>query len=201
MSRPAKPTIAQTLARGERARLLQQERRMAAKAESDAVRGGVAETVSLAQDRGAEFLAPKADRGGRDKPVRRLSGLEWLLSKGRITTNQWAAGELYGRAYRKAHAPEPIRSQMDDSVRGGGDVPLRSLSDAAGARATAQARLAGYRALLNHHRTMVDALDRICGQELSPREASANGMQASALEAALLIGLDLLVATATRKAA
>ena len=76
------------LARLERERLIRVEQQGRARLEARQVAEGVAETVALSQARGAQFEAPPAARGERQRPYRRLAGLDWLLRKGRLTTAQ-----------------------------------------------------------------------------------------------------------------
>jgi len=46
---------------------------------------------------------------------------------------------------------------------------------------------------LKDHPTLVGACDRICGLELTPREAAGGDREAGRLEAVLAVALDLLL--------
>ncbi|WP_309644400.1 hypothetical protein [Phenylobacterium sp.] len=184
------------LARLERERLLTQERRGQARAEAQAVDEGVTETVALSTARGSAFETPQVGPGKRGKPYRRQAGLEWLTGKGRLTAAQRAAGERYGACYRRARGDVSIPSTLDvrpgDSE--GGGVPLNEVLATAEANAQAGLRLAAYRRRLRHHAALVAACDRICGEELTPREATKAEREAYQLEAILAVALDMLAA-------
>lgn len=182
------------LAKAERQRRQLAERREAARAEQAAVRDGVAETAALLEARGAALIRPPVRRGEREKPIRRMSGLEWLLSKGRITPAQAEAGARYGAAYRAVAQVGAIRSILDDTPRGAG--PGRTVAQAvaqAERHAAAGGRLAAMRAgPLCGQRDLIRACDLVCGEEMTPREAAANGVEAARIEAVVLVGLSLL---------
>ena len=76
----------------ERLLLLEQRR------EAAAVAAAVGETVALSRARGAAIEAPAPGRQAH----RRLTGLEWLARKGRISAAEAAAGARYGQTYRRA---------------------------------------------------------------------------------------------------
>lgn len=201
MPRPAaKPTFRETLARQERERLLEEERRANAKAEAQEVIDGVEETVTLSEGRGEVFLHPRPERGTRAKPIRRMSGLEWLHSKGRVDDDQKTAGERYGSAYRRAMDEASIKSILDDSVSGRGQNLAALLQHAEGTK-HAKDKLAMYRRQLSNQANLIRACDLICGEERTPREATADGHEAGKLEAALVIALDLMTHASGSKAA
>lgn len=183
-------------ARRERERLLQVERREQAKTESAAVAAGVAETVALSQARGAAFEAPKSGRGERERPYRRQAGLEWLAGRGRLSTQQKAAGERYGAVYRRARNEGSIPSTLDVKPGMGspGGEPLAAVLQRAEGSAQAQARLATFRQHLWGQGDLITACDLICGQELTPREAAGGEREAGRLEAVLTVALDILAA-------
>lgn len=166
-----------------------------ARAEEAAVIIGVMETTSLEQARGAEFLEPEVKRGDRQrKPIRRLTGLQWLRRKGRITDQQLAVGERYGALWRAAKGMVSIRSNLNQSPAGGADRH-RTMSRMVGEamhRVIVTDKLAPMWATLGNSIMLIDALDRIAGQELTPREAARNGAEAAALEALVIVALDLL---------
>ena len=183
------------LARLERERLMMVDRRARARAEARAVSEGVAETVALSRARGAGFEAPTQRRGEREGAYRRLTGLDWLAKKGRLSERQKGAGERYGACYRKARAEASIGSTLD--VQPGGapqGTPLTAVLAQAEARAQAQARLAFYRRRLGGQTDLVAACDLVCGRELTPREAGGNEREVVRLEAVLQVALDLLAA-------
>jgi len=174
---------------------LKVRRQEQAKADARAVREGVAETTALAEARGSEFNRPPLARGEREKPIKRMSGLDWLFSRklARISFEMKLVGERYGRLWRQAHDETSMRSCIDDSVRGFGQEPAATAVRAAAARVEAQEDLDKLRAAVGYQVHLVEALDLICGQELTPREAASNGRGAAVIECALTVALDLLV--------
>ncbi|MDP3854373.1 hypothetical protein [Phenylobacterium sp.] len=176
----------------ERQRLLSGARRAQAKAEAQAVAEGVAETVALSIARGGAFEVPADARRG--KPYRRQAGLDWLAAKGRLSPAQRAAGERYGACYRRARGEIAIASTLDvkPGLSGGTGAPLSEVLAKAEANAQARARLAAYRRRLWDQSALVAACDKICGEELTPREAAAAEREASRLEAVLAVALDIL---------
>ncbi len=181
------------LARLERERLSMLERRARARAESRAVSAGVDETVALSAARGAAFEAPARTRGEREKPYRKLSGLDWLAKRGRIAAMQKSAGERYGACYRRARAEPSIGSTLDVKPESGGGTAISTVLAQAEGRVQAQARLAELRRRLGGQPALVAACDLICGEELTPREAAGGEREAGRLEAVLEVALDLLV--------
>ena len=182
------------LARLERERLSMLERRAEARAESRAVATGVDETVALSAARGAAFEAPARQRGERERPYRKLAGLEWLARRGRIAAAQKSAGERYGACYRKARAEPSIGSTLEVQPEAGGGTAITAVLAQAEARAQARARLAELRRRLGRQPSLVAACDLICGEELTPREAAGGEREAGRLEAVLEVALDLLAA-------
>lgn len=184
-------------ARLERARLFAMERLTAERVEAAAVSEGIAETVALLRARGAaiETAAPAAGR--REGPYRRQPGLDWLQRKGRLQALQRAAGERYGACYRRVKDEGAIPSSLDIKPRASvvSGPSLTMLMGRAEGMAQASARLEDFRRRLSGQRDLVRACDLICGEELTPREASENDRDAGRLEAVLLVALDLLAAT------
>lgn len=180
------------LARLERERLSMLERRARAKAERRAVEDGIAETVGLSRGRGAKFAAPDPGRG--EASYRRLTGLDWLARKGRVSEAQKAVGERYGACWRRARAEASIGSTLDVQPGGGPaqGTPLSAVLAQGEARAQAQARLNLYRRRLGAQVALVAACDLICGEELTPREAAKSEREVARLEAVLEVALDLL---------
>jgi hypothetical protein len=175
------------LARLERERLSMLERRAQARVERRAVEDGITETVALSRGRGAKFAAPDPGRGEREGPYRRLTGLDWLARKGRVSEMQRAMGERYGACWRRARAEASIGSTLDVQPGGGPakGTPLSAVLAQAEARAQAQARLNLYRRRLGTQPALVAACDLICGEELTPREAAKSDREVARLEAAL----------------
>lgn len=161
------------------------------RAESISVERGLAETRTLGEARGEAFEHAPAKRGEGRKPMRRLTGLEWLHRKGRITEAQRVAGLRYGASYRRALGEARLRSALDREPQGVGQA-LSAVLASAEASAAAHRRLAIFRARLFGQEDLVRACDLICGQERTPREASANGKGAEGLELVLKVALDLL---------
>jgi hypothetical protein len=177
-----------------RERLKKLEAQAQARTAAREVAEGVAETVELARERGAEFEKPPAVRGGRETPYRRQAGLEWLARKGRITAVQRKAGETYGAAFRRAQAAPTIGSTLEAQPSGGlaAGPSLAQILRVAAGRARAQDELAGMRERLFRQGDLVNACDLICGEELTPREAGGGDREAARLEAVLKVALDLL---------
>lgn len=166
-------------------------RRYVARQEQAATREGIAERVTLGEGRGEGFAVPR-QVPGRAPPVRRLSGLAWLANKGRLSPLQMRAGLAYAEAYQGAQPPPGLRSTLDDTVGGRAGIDFAALQAAMRRRLIHEARLARFRRKLGHQTDLLRALDTICGDEKTPREATANGQDAHALEAVLRVGLDLL---------
>lgn len=179
-------------ARAMRQRLNVLATREAARVERGEVNAGIAETVTLAEAKGGEFEKP-TQAPGRQPPVRRLSGLAWLSSKDRLSALQMRAGLAYAEAFQGSRPPTGPKSCLNDAVGGSGvNVDFMALQRAMQRRLVYEARLARMRRRLGNQTDILKALDTICGEERTPREASANGQDAHALEAVLRVGLDLL---------
>lgn len=162
----------------------QQNRRDSDRMAAALVRDGVMETVGLERDRGASFETAKA------APVRRMPGLTWLYRKGKLTVPAYMAGQGYAAAFQAAAVEPGMRSCLCEPT-GGGIADPAKLARAARARVNAKAQLSAMRVKVRSRR-LVDALDLVCGLEKTPREATANGSEAAALEALVLAALDLL---------
>jgi hypothetical protein len=189
MGRPYDP------ARAMRERLQKLEAQARARDAARQVADGVAETVNLSQDRGSEFDKPAAARGGRETAYRRLTGLEWLTRKGRITSGQRRVGEAYGAAYRRAAVAPSIASTLEAQPSGGpaaGPSVGQILRQAAG-RMRAESELAAMRTRLFGQSDLVSVCDDVCGRELTPREAGGGDREAVRIEAVLKVALDLLL--------
>lgn len=181
-------------ARATRERLKMLERQEKARAEARQVAEGVAETVALARARGAAFEKPPSARGDRETAYRRLSGLEWLLRKGRITAVQAQAGERYGAIYRRAGAAPAIGSTLDvqPGLSNPAGAPLAMILRQGAGRREAEATLARLRRGLLDNIDLIAACDLICGRELTPREAAGGERDGVRMEAVLKVALDIL---------
>jgi hypothetical protein len=146
---------------------------------------------------GAAPKAPvKRPRQTRDEA--RETGLGWLLAKKRITPDQARAGARYGELFRAASigGGEPLRSCLDDSVRGSGGTGQGAADSAAinmAWIADATAALTAARHAVGFHEGMVTALDLICGRGLRPRDISQLTREVDQIETALRLALDLLI--------
>lgn len=179
----------------ERQALRAEEQAQRQRAEEAAVIVGMMETTSLEEARGAAFLHPEPKRGEkRRKPIRRLSGLEWLHRKGKITDQELAAGEVYGGLYRAAHAAPSIRSNLNQSPGGGSDSAstIGRQIKAANRRLKAGERLTLLHARLGYNADLITALDAVAGREQTPREASPDGREAAILGALAKAALGML---------
>jgi hypothetical protein len=185
------------LARLERERLAKAEQQGRARLAAREVADGVAETVALSAARGAEFEVPSVARGERQRPYRKMAGLEWLARKGRVSPAQKAAGERYGECYRKALGEVAIASTLDVRPGGAAETPLTAVIARAEANARARDRLAFYRERLRDQVGLVTACDMICGEELTPREVAGDDRGTQRIEAVLEVALDILAAQRT----
>lgn len=181
------------LAEIERRRHLETEARAKARIEETALVERLDETARLAEQRGEELDQPKQNRGEGRKPMRRMSGLAWLHSKGKIDADQFAAGKRYGDAYRRAIAEQSIRSILNREISGGEGPTLEQLVENSEKVARARQRLGMYRNQLMGEATIINACDQICGDEKTPREAAQNGRDAAAIEALVIAGLGMLL--------
>lgn len=145
------------------------------------------ETVALAALRGEEVAVPTRLGAGR-KPARRVTGIDWLLSKGRIDHYQHQAAERYELDFATADS-FGLASCLRD---GGGDGdPDKNQAR----RMAAQTRLDNARKKgLKDHAGMIDLCNQVCGQGLRLRQVSqGDEKQSLKNEAILLVALDLLV--------
>ena len=128
-------------------------------------------------------------------PVRGVSGLEWLHRKKRITVDQRAAGERYGREARLAEVEHMVslKSCLADQRGSGGGLALPPPApvsiDARRAHDAARAVLA--------HSEIVDVCAAVCVHSLTPSAYVGSGphrqRRLDQLEAALVIGLNALI--------
>lgn len=177
------------LATIERQRNLKEERQRKAREEDAALERLRVETLTLAEMRGEVLDAPKAGRGERQKPMRRVAGLDHLKARGTIDDDLKAAGERYGAVYRLAMGEASIRSILNRDIQGGDG---RDVMRAAERSAQARAKLEMYRRQLHGAYGLIGACDVVCGLEKTPREASKDGHEAATLTALLVVALTIL---------
>lgn len=159
-----------------------------ARQEADAVAAGITETLGLEEARGQVFVHPAVRPGERPKPVRRLDGLDWLASRGRLTPRQVQAGRRYEKLHRILESGDVASCLALLEVRGTAGAP-----SPAEAKTWSRLKLASARAALGDHKALIFALDAICGLGLRPREITTDQRQTERLEDRLAIALDLLV--------
>jgi hypothetical protein len=176
-----------------RQRLVRLERQAKAREEDAALEASLTQALERGEDQGAEFDRQPQRRGEGRKPIRRLTGLEWLHRKERISDDQLAAGERYGATYRRAKGDIAIRSILNRDVTGSDGCTIAAMLANAEASVYAKEKLAMYRGQLANQAALIDACDAVCGNEQTPREASENGRGAEAIEALLMVALDLLI--------
>lgn len=152
----------------------------------------IAESVRLARGRGAAFETVGTPRPGQARTYRRQTGLDWLAAKGRLSPGQHAAGLRYGTIYRRVQAEPGLRSSLALEPGQGGGRPLREVLGQAEARVRAEEALVKLRRILGQQAALVAACDLICGEELTPREATGTDREAGRMEAVLAVALDLL---------
>lgn len=174
-----------------RQRLLRLEQQAKARQEEAYAVASLEQTRTLGEAKGAEFDRAPQKTGERRKPLRRLSGLGWLLAKGKITEQAYQAGARYGEAYRKVQGEAPIRSILDRDVTGGD--PVAHMLANAEDYVYAADRLKRYRGMVSGHQALISACDAVCGREQTPREASINGAGALVVEALVIVALDLMI--------
>jgi hypothetical protein len=203
MARTAKSRAFASVAKAHHARtranLVRQAERERAKAEALEVSTGVEETVALAEGRGEAFERPKQRPGERAKPVRRLNGLAYLVSRKVLTTELAQIGEAWGDLYRQAYGDPPLRSCINDSIGGGGD-PTGSALVAAQARVVAQRRLRAMSGHIEAVPALWGALVAIAGIGLTPRQFAGTEKAALVVQTRLVDALELMRAGVKRAA-
>lgn len=145
---------------------------------------------NLAVARGEIIERPRRKRGEGRKPMRRVTGLEWLARKGKITTAQKLAGDRYG---------EDWRTVLEVSVKSGLDFTVRATSPEGSERASERYERAS-RALaaanefgLCQHEEMKRVCVAVCGEGRTVAEVAGGWRSSPDIERTLVIGLDLLV--------
>lgn len=156
----------QLLQRRERAINLRLERQEIRRQDEAANDQRFAENVALDAARGELAVVPPK-RGEARKPQRRLTGIEWMQSKGLLTDLQAQGLVIYGIDYRTAVTDITIRSGLDSTVRGG-EAP-----DPGRAQQDARKRLDDAQKLALHSQSeIIVCCNMIAGQQLTPREAA-----------------------------
>lgn len=164
------------------------ERRAAERAKDAEMEWGIsAETLALAEARGEEITAFPARPGEREKPIKRMGGLDWLWWKGRLNTVQMGAGLKYGDDYRMA-TDVTVRSGSNFDRLGGDGLSIQEQ------RVNAQKRLAkAHKDGLNDHSEMISLCSMVAGEGGRIRDlAKGNDSEAKAKEAILRVALDML---------
>jgi hypothetical protein len=134
-------------------------------------------------------IVPKMAR----KEEKRRTGLEWLLNKNQITTDECRAGVRFGRDYRQAQVAglEPIKSCISGDA-GGSSSGSRVLASHAEANyAASQALQLAAHAIGEEE--MLTACVMICGRQLTPREIEPEQRKTERLTNTLRIALRLLI--------
>lgn len=156
----------QVLRRQERIINLRLERQEERRQDEAANDQRFAENMLLDEGRG-EIVAHPEKRGETRKPQRRLTGIEWMLSKGLLTELQAQGLVIYGIDYRTANVEVTLRSGLNFSV-GGGEAPDPSRS-----QQDARKRLdAAQKTALHSQSEIIVCCNMIAGQQLTPREAA-----------------------------
>jgi hypothetical protein len=180
------------LAAAERRRNLALEAQARNRAEEWALESRLEETERLARGRGEALERPPRQHGEGRKPMRRMTGLHWLLAKGRITPLQAQAGQRYGALWDRA-----IRGDLGSSLREriGGPAPDHpGEAKMAALQAKEAADWAIRRGLPEEPgRQLVWLCGRVCGETATVREAAAGDRAAAErMEVQLGICLNIL---------
>jgi hypothetical protein len=178
-----------------RRRMMVLEHRERARKVASEVSEGVSETVALREGRGGAFVHPKRRTGEMEKPIRAMSGLEYLATRKPpwISEEMKRKGELYGACWRAATGEPSLRSCINDQVTGSAVDPLWGALTAAERRIHASEKLAEMNLILWDQESMIAAMIEVCGRELTPREATRNGQEANILLCLVTVALDQLV--------
>lgn len=145
--------------------------------------------------RAGATAAASPQSGSGVRRVGRDDGLDMLLSKGRITRAQFAAGRHYAMLWRVARMEggAPIRV-MDLAGAGGGrgsGAAIAPIDESAWiADCRTQLRIA--HAALVWNEAMIAVLDLICAAGMRPREISDVQREAEQIETTLRLALDQL---------
>jgi hypothetical protein len=183
------------LAHIERKQNLKAERQHRAKVDDEWSERAQAETLILDQIRGGGIERAEAKRGEQRKPLRRKSGLEWLMAKGRLGSPQEAltrldAGERYGADYQRAMdaSVKSCMANMEGRVDGGQRSDGEAPSMVAAQHRVTQANVIALRS----HAGMIGVTAAVCGSGLTLMEFAGTQRAADKAESVLIIALDLL---------
>ena len=149
---------------------------------------------------GSEALGSSGPRvlAAKPKYERRLTGLEALLNRGKLTKPQFKAGERYGELFREANIEGValIKSALGslDEARGsgfGGRLPDLLPADylLSVRRKLHDARVDG----LRNQGTLIATCDVICGKQWTSQMVTADRSDQLQIETSLRIALDLLI--------
>lgn len=144
---------------------------------------------------------PAADAISTPKPKDLFrDGLEWLISKGRLSHGQWQAARWYRSLYRDPGGPS-IKSGLNfESIATAGCSHGQHGADIGGQSLDTARELKHIRAVvLGGQGDMIGAMDEVCGKGATPIEAAGKDRAAGKLEAVLLVALDLIVCYMTAK--
>jgi len=185
------------LAHIERELNLKAERLAKSKADDNWSERAQAETLILDGLRGGGIERSEAKRGEQRKPLRRKSGLEWLMAKGRLGSPEEAllrldAGERYGSDYQRAMdaSVKSCMANMEGRVDGGQRSDGEAPSMVAAQHRVTQANINALRC----HKGMIGVTTAVCGQGLTLMEFAGDREGAERAETTLLVALDLLAA-------
>ncbi len=179
-------------AAAQRRRDLALEARAHNRAEEGALERRLAETEALARARGEALERPERRPGEPRRPMRRITGLQWLLARGRIDAVQSQAGERYGALCWQAGKGD-MPSSLKERV--GGPTPGEP------GEARMAALLAKDRADWAIRQCLPDAVGRelvalcakVCGETATVREAAGGERQAAErMEVQLAVCLNML---------
>lgn len=179
----------------ERRRAIEAAGREARAAERAEVDAGIAERVALGEARGEAFDRPEPGRGGVARPSRKLPGVLVLARSGKLSGEPLVAALAYGDAYKAARVEPVLRSCLGDHTPTGQGPTVADLAAAATARLRAGERLAVMRRCLGQS-ALVHALDRVCGDDMTPREAGGNGAGAAVYTSLVVVGCELMASAA-----
>lgn len=132
---------------------------------------------------------------GKPREIVRQAGLDWLLAKKRITRAQHAAGQRWGLDYRLCMVDglEPLRSCLNDQPRGGQG---RLHTSFAAREAEARDRRAKAVEAIAGQAEMVEALDLVCGRQLTPwehiRALGGKQREVEEMQTTIRLALDIL---------
>jgi hypothetical protein len=126
------------------------------------------------------------DKRAKVQTARRISGIDWLYRKGRVSERQHMAGCRYADDYHLANDVS-VRSCLNDSVRGGDLDRIQEI------RSAAAERLQDARCALGAHVEMTALCNTVLGEGLTIRSmTTGSDDEVARKEATLCVALDLL---------